>query len=83
MPKTRQRTPIMLAALVLAALAACTPCRDYAASVAASAEALQPYTQRGVEAALQAGEITADTADALRDEAADLTRAAKIAAGSR
>ena len=72
---------IILIVLILASCGACTPCREFSASVAASAEALEPYTVRGVYAALQAGDIGPETAAALKNEAGDLTRSAKIAAG--
>lgn len=78
---TRTRVCAAIVALLLCTTSGCAPCREYAASVAASAEALQPFTLRGVDAALEAGEITPDTATALRGEASDLVRSARIAAG--
>lgn len=74
-----RRTLLRLAVLAILSLSAsCAPCRDYARSVHASASVLERFTHAGIDTDPT---LSPDTRLALHDEAADLTRAAAIAAG--
>lgn len=82
MIRRNRSATLVVALLALALLPACESCRDFAASMAESSEALQPFTLRGIDDAVEDGDLDPDTARALRDEARDQTRAARIAAGT-
>ena len=73
---------VLLAVVATLALGSCkSTCTEYAAAVESVATRLEPFTVRGVDAALAAGEIDAEQASILKAQAADLIRAAQATQG--